>query len=101
MRAACCLCLTLSTLLAGAFASAADAPASTSVVRMQANPARIELTGPGARLMLLVEGEAADGRLIDLTASAKFRSLAVKTCAVSPIGEVQGRNDGEGSIEVV
>jgi hypothetical protein len=91
MRTSIALCLVFAMLAAGGTASA---------IELEANPAKIELQGPGARFTLLVEGRSPDGRIVDLTAAAKFVSRSPKICVVSPIGEVQGLSDGAGAIDI-
>jgi hypothetical protein len=70
------------------------------VVAIKVDPARVELSASAARYSLLVEGRTADGRVVDLTRQATFRSLAPKNVDVSPEGVVRGLADGQGAIEV-
>lgn len=80
---------------AGRAAWGADA-----VVEVTIDPPAIELFGPDATFSLLVHGRRADGRQVDLTREATFRSLTPDLVAVSPAGEVRGLADGAGAVEI-
>jgi hypothetical protein len=58
------------------------------------------LTGPNASYSLLVDGKTAAGQLMDLTGSARFRSLHPKVAAVTPAGVVHALGDGSATIVV-
>ena len=58
------------------------------------SPPSLRLSGPGAGYSLLVDGKGADGRLVDLTHEAHFRSLKPQVAAVTAAGFVQGKSDG-------
>jgi hypothetical protein len=58
------------------------------------DPPALRLTGPGAAYSLLVHGKTADGRLMDLTRAARFRSQQPQTATVTAAGVVQGKADG-------
>lgn len=73
---------------------------SDAVVDVSVNPPAVRLVGPDASFSLLVDGRDAQGRLIDLTHSAAYRSLAPAIVAVSSSGVVRGLADGAGSIEI-
>ncbi len=51
-------------------------------VEVIADPAVVQLRGPTARFTLLVHGRAADGRLVDLTRVARYRSADPKIATV-------------------
>jgi hypothetical protein len=58
------------------------------------NPPSVRLSGPGAVYSLLVDGQGANGRPVDLTHEARFRSLKPQVAAVTAAGVVQARADG-------
>jgi len=64
------------------------------------DPATVQLRGPSARYTLLVHGKTADGRLIDLTGAARFRTSQPKVAAVSDGGVIRGVADGEAQVSV-
>ena len=64
------------------------------------DPPKLELRGPDARWTLLVDRRAADGRLIDDGADARFTSSDEKICRVSPSGEVLAVADGRATVTV-
>ncbi len=76
----------------------ADAP---SVAEITINPAQLRLSGPGASYTLLVEGKTPDGRLIDLTAYARFQSQQPEVAAVTSAGVVFGKRDGVAQLVVM
>jgi hypothetical protein len=76
------------------------AVAGEAVVEVSATPAAVRLSGPGASYSLLVDGKTADGRRIDLTRKARFRSLRPKVARVSAAGIVRGLADGSATVEV-
>src|SRR5437660_1579074 len=65
-----------------------------AVVAVTVDPPAVRLSGPNAVYSLLVHGKTADGRLLDLTHDARFRSAKPDTAAVTPAGVVQGKADG-------
>jgi hypothetical protein len=73
--------------------------AQSSVVEVVVTPAAVRLQGPGATYSLLVDGKTADGRVVDLTRRAHFRSLGPTVARVTEAGLVQAV--GDGSAEVV
>lgn len=91
------LILAFFCVLSGAIgpARAGDAVAEVSV-----DPASVRLQGPGALYSLLIHGKTADGRLIDLTRSARYRSLQPGTATVSEGGLIRSVSDGATAIEV-
>src|SRR5436305_2077676 len=88
-------CAVLASLLGCASLRAEDA-----IREISADPASLSLRGPGASYSLLIHGKTADGRVVDLTGAARFRSLDPNTVDVSEAGVVQGVADGSGRIEV-
>ncbi|HUY33349.1 MAG TPA: DUF1549 domain-containing protein [Pirellulales bacterium] len=81
-------------------AAADDAAADDTIVEIVADPPAIKLEGPDATYSILVHGRLGDGREVDLTGRAVFRSLAAGVLDVSPKGEVLGLADGAGDVEV-
>ena len=76
-------------------------PAGESpVTAVTVTPSAVALHGPGATYSLLVDGKTVDGRLIDLTHTARFRSLHPQTAAVTSTGIVQARTDGATEIRI-
>src|SRR4051794_21739579 len=74
--------------------SPGPAPAAAGDVLAVVDPPSVQLEGPGAVQSLLVHGRTAEGRLIDLTRSARYRSLGPEVAAVSPTGVIRGESDG-------
>jgi hypothetical protein len=64
------------------------------------DPAIVKLSGPGAVFSLLVHGKGPDGRLVDLTRSAKYQSQNSKTASVSDAGIIRALSDGKTQIVV-
>ncbi len=64
------------------------------------DPPAVKLDGPGARYSLLVHGKSADGRLFDLTGSARFRSLRPEVATVTDTGVIQAKADGTTEVVV-
>jgi hypothetical protein len=64
------------------------------------DPPTLSLRGPGAVYSLLVDGRAADGRLMDRTRDAHFRSLDPKIATVTPAGVVHAVGDGQTTVVV-
>jgi hypothetical protein len=77
--------------------AAAGAP---SVVAVKTDPAAIRLQGPVASYSILVDGETADGRALDLTHDAHFESGDAKVAAVTETGRVRGVADGSTTVTV-
>jgi hypothetical protein len=65
-----------------------------------ADPATVRLSGPKAVYSLLIHGKTADGRLIDLTHAAHYRTLNPKVATVSDSGVIRGVADGSTAVEV-
>ncbi|MBM3460172.1 MAG: hypothetical protein FJX77_16760, partial [Armatimonadetes bacterium] len=98
------LCLTL-TATAAAFSptpgnaaprSSRPAPAAAAVVRkVELYPRAVLLEGVGARQQLLVTGRDAEGRDVDLTASAQMTSGSPRVAVVRAGGVVEAVGEGE------
>lgn len=84
--------LLLVLLLAPALAAGGD------VDRLEIAPGEIVLRGPDARHGLLVTRVGADGRRLDVTRTAAFRSSAPATAAVEPGGLIRAAGDGSAEI---
>jgi hypothetical protein len=78
----------------------APAAADARVIEVAADPAVLQLRGPQASYSLLISGRTADGRLVDLTADASYRSRDAKIAAVSPPGVVHSVADGSTAVVV-
>lgn len=89
--------LALLTLVALAFPVAAE----EQFVTIVADPVSLRLSGPQASHTLLIHGQTADGRLLDLTHATRYRSLDPHVVAVSEAGVVRGLGDGTARVEVV
>src|SRR5712691_8790492 len=76
------------------------ARAGDGAVEVSVAPASLRLSGPHASYSLLVHGKTVEGRLIDLTHSAHFRSLDLKVATVTEAGVVRSIADGSGTIMV-
>jgi hypothetical protein len=87
-------------LTAGQAARADEPTTSPTLVGIQVDPPKVALTGPDGRYTLLVSGERADGRMVDVTHLASFRALAPQVVQVTARGEVMGLADGQTSIQV-
>src|SRR5262245_22813203 len=91
------LILAFFCVLSGGMASAR---ADDAIAEVSVDPASVRLQGPGALYSLLIQGKTADGRLIDLTRSARYRSLQPGTATVSESGLIRSVSDGATTIEV-
>src|SRR5437867_1443495 len=80
--------------------SSASARADDRIVALEVDPPAIRLQGPEAAWTLLVSGRKPDGRWVDLTGSATFRSDGSERLTVSSAGMVRGLADGAGSVTV-
>jgi len=70
------------------------------VVSVTADPATVRLQGPNATQSLLIHGKTADGGLIDLTATARYRAPQPGIAAVTDGGVIRGVSDGATSVEI-
>ncbi len=68
--------------------------------RFSIDPVRLSLTGPSCRYSLLVSGPGTDGRTVDLTRAAVYRSKNLSVVEIGPDGVTQSVGDGETEIEV-
>src|SRR5262245_48155795 len=75
----------------------AQAQVSFEVV---ADPAAVQLKGPNASHSLLIQGKTASGRIVDLTALARFQSLQPKIASVSEGGVVRSVKDGTATVVI-
>jgi hypothetical protein len=88
------------SLIALLLATAGAQAAAAEVVEITVSPGTIHLQGPDARYSLLVDGKTADGRWLDVTRAARFRSLQPKVAEVGPTGLIQGLSDGSAEVIV-
>jgi hypothetical protein len=86
----------LALLLAVVVAPARD----TKPASIQVAPGDFVLDGAWASQRIVVTGRMPDGSLRDVTAQAQFKSSNPKIAAVTKIGFVSPRSDGEASITV-
>jgi hypothetical protein len=89
-----------SFLLFAGLLSAAPAWAEDTISAIAADPATVSLNGPKAVHTLLIHGKTADGRLIDLTHAAHYRSRDAKIATVNDSGVIRGVADGSTGVEV-
>lgn len=78
----------------------ASAGFAAEYVSVKVDPTSVSLEGPSASYSLLVDGQTRDGRLIDLTHEAHYRSADANIAEVSPTGVVRAKGDGQTTIEV-
>ncbi len=78
----------------------APADEGQAPVAVTVDPHAVRLSGPKAVYSLLVNGKTADGRVVDLTHEARFRSARPETAAVTPAGVVHGKADGQTEVVV-
>ena len=71
-----------------------------AVVSVAVDPPVIRLTGPTDRHLILVDGSTFSGQTVDLTGSAKFRSIAPTVATVDTHGFVRPAGDGQTTIVV-
>jgi hypothetical protein len=74
------------------------APVQANYAEVTADPSAVTLSGPTACYSLLVTGRTTDGRLIDLTRTARYRILDDKVASVSPGGVVRPAADGKTAV---
>lgn len=87
------------SLFAGALL-AASARAEVVIQEVSVEPTTVQLRGPGDRYSLLIHGKTAEGRVVDLTGTARYRSEQPKTAAVSAAGVIRSVADGETKVAV-
>jgi hypothetical protein len=91
------LCLFLA---AGVAAADEAVPPAVEITEVTVDPPEVRLSGPQSRYSLLVHGRTAAGRMVDLTAAARFRSRIPGIAEVSTAGVIRGVSDGAATIEV-
>ncbi|MBY0523844.1 MAG: DUF1549 domain-containing protein [Gemmataceae bacterium] len=87
-------------LLALLGATLVQTSARAQVAEVVADPVAVRLNGPNATYSLLIHGKTADGRLLDLTRDAKFRSSESKIAKITAAGVIHGIADGEAQVTV-
>jgi hypothetical protein len=92
--------LGLGTLLGLTFFLAASAARAEIPAPLIVHPSALELNGPQPRHRVLVTAASADGRLIDVTTQAKYRSHDASVVKVSPTGECRGLKDGNSKVAI-
>ena len=70
------------------------------VPQLSVDPGRLSLSGPNCRYSLLVSGPTAEGRTVDLTRAAVYRSKNPAIVEIGPDGVAQSVADGQTEIEV-
>src|SRR5690349_13250753 len=92
--------LTLAAVLATTLATggAASAQSGKPVAALAAFPAALKLKGTDDAPQLLVTGKLADGREVDLTASATYSVSDPKVLRVEPTGRVVPLANGSAEI---
>jgi hypothetical protein len=91
-------CLTVFAL--SGVAVAAERVVECEVTEIAVEPKQVNLFGRDARFTLLVDGRRSDGRCVDLTRQARYRSRTPDIMQVSPEGVVRALADGGGEVEV-
>jgi hypothetical protein len=90
----------LAGFLIAASLAAVPARAEEVVQEVTVDPAAVQLHGPNAVYTLLIQGKAADGRVLDLTGAARFRSSQPKIAGVNERGVIRALSDGETQVSV-
>lgn len=70
------------------------------ISHVSVDPGRLSLSGPNCRYSLLVSGPTAEGRTVDLTRAAEYRSKNPAIVEIGPDGVAQSVADGQTEIEV-
>src|SRR5438067_8968081 len=70
--------------------------ADQAILEITADPPSVVLSGPSALSTVLVHGKTEEGRLVDLSRAAGFRSRAPRVFSVSTSGLVRPVSDGAG-----
>jgi hypothetical protein len=81
-------------------ASARVLRAEDRIAMVSVDPAVVRLQGPNVAFSLLVNGQTADGRVVDLTHAATYRSFDPFIATVSEYGLVRAVADGRTRIEI-
>ncbi|HVX16343.1 MAG TPA: DUF1549 domain-containing protein [Pirellulales bacterium] len=90
----------LTWLAVVAIANASNDLEQSDALRLAVEPSQVTLSGRDARFNVLVDGQRADGRTIDLTRESRYRSSSPTVVEVSPEGVLFARNDGAADIEI-
>ncbi len=90
---------TVLALLVGLF-GALSVRAEDHIGAIQADPTAVTLTGPRAVYSLLIHGKTPDGRLVDLTLAARYRSVDSRIAAVNDSGVIRAVADGATIVEI-
>jgi hypothetical protein len=85
-------------LLTGSLRS--QEPTTAPIETISVEPSPVHLRGPDSLRGLLVHGHRVDGRIVDLTHAATYRSPDNRFLDVNQNGVVSGIADGMGTIEV-
>ncbi|HLW66815.1 MAG TPA: DUF1549 domain-containing protein, partial [Gemmataceae bacterium] len=83
-----------------AFTAACIVRADDRIASITVDPASLRMQGPNAAYSLLVTGQTSDGRLVDLTQQARYRSIQPSIATVMEAGLVRAVADGETRIEI-
>ena len=75
-------------------------PSSLSVRKVTIEPAVVQVGGLDALRGVLVHGHRSDGRIVDLTHLATYRSTDTTLFSVSQSGIVSAISDGSGTVEI-
>lgn len=94
------VCLLAGLLIPLASATSLAAAELPVIESLSVQPAEAVLTHPRHIQSLLVTGQTADGRRIDLTSQADFSSSSRQVAEVSPLGHVLPAGSGESTITV-
>jgi hypothetical protein len=79
---------------------ASSGTAGQAVVVLSTDPAEVRLAGPTARRLILVTGKNEEGAPVDLTRSARFRTLDPTVATVDTLGVVRAVGDGRTTVVV-
>jgi hypothetical protein len=90
------------TLFAAAWAClCVEAGRGAEQHQITVDPPAVKLSGPGARYSLLVHGRGPDGRVVDRTHAARYRSLDPRVARVTNDGIVHAVGDGTTAVVVL
>jgi hypothetical protein len=76
------------------------APPAVALTEIVVDPPEVKLSGPSSRYRLLVHGKTKNGRVVDVTHDARYRSLSPTIASVSATGVIQGLADGTATVNV-
>src|SRR5687767_9506681 len=74
---------------------ATEVRADVPFAEVVADPVTVQLRSPAAGYSLLVHGKTTDGRLVDLTRGAQFRSSRPEIAAINARGVIRAVADGK------